>query len=170
LFCAVWARAGALLPLNLPVIGQSLPLGRVGLAIDRVKPQKTSGLDCEVSMFRCVLLLSFLASPSMAFQARNDAQVAGTAAEIVVASRPGLSSSESWCAAGDFVIRALGQPATTPLYRVTPPPRRAGETVTFSLSSEAATDRTGLLLLGDRDASLSAGHAQALCRLGRWRF
>jgi hypothetical protein len=152
------------------VIGQSLPLGRVGLAIDRAKPQKTSGLDCEVSMFSCVLLLSFLASPAMAFQARNDAQVTGTAAEIVVASRPGLSSSESWCAAGDFVIRALGQPATTPLYRVTPPPRRAGETVTFSLSSEAATDRTGLLLLGDRDASLSAGHAQALCRLGRWRF
>lgn len=121
-------------------------------------------------MFRCLLLLSLLASPAMAFQARNGAEVTGTATEIVVVARPGLSSSESWCAAGDFVIRALGQPATTPLYRVTPPPRRAGEGVTFSLSPEGATDRTGLLLLGDRDASLSAGHAQALCRVGRWRF
>ena len=121
-------------------------------------------------MFRIVFLLSLLASPALAFQARNGAEVSGTADQIVVISRPGLSSSESWCAAGDFVIRALGQPATTPLYRVTPPPRRSGETVTFSLSPEGATDRTGLLLLGDRDASLSAGHAQALCRVGRWRF
>lgn len=121
-------------------------------------------------MVRFVLVLSLLASPAMAFQARNGAQVSGTATQIVVVSRPGLSSSESWCAAGDFVIRALGQPAATPLYRVTPPPRRVGGAVTFSLSPEGATDRTGLLLLGDRDASLSAGHAQALCRVGRWRF
>ena len=63
-------------------------------------------------MFRCLLLLSLLASPAMAFQARNGAEVTGTATEIVVVARPGLSSSESWCAAGDFVIRALGQPAT----------------------------------------------------------
>jgi hypothetical protein len=121
-------------------------------------------------MVRFVLLLSLLASPAMAFQARNDAQVTGTATQILVASRPGLSASESWCAAGDFVIRALGQPATTPLYRVNPAPRRAAEAVAFSLSPEDATDRTGLLLLGDRDSSLSAGHAQALCRVGRWRF
>jgi hypothetical protein len=121
-------------------------------------------------MVRFVLLLSLLASPAMAFQARNDAQVTGTAAEIVVASRPGLSSAESWCAAGDFVIRALGQPASTPLYHITPPPRRASEAVIFSLSPEGAADRTGLLQIGARDASLSAAHAQALCRVGRWRF
>lgn len=121
-------------------------------------------------MVRFLLLLSLLASPAMAFQARNDAQVTGTAAEIVVASRPGLSSAESWCAGGDFVIRALGQPASTPLYRITPPPRRAGEAVIFSLSPEGAADRTGLLQIGAPDASLSAAHAQALCRVGRWRF
>lgn len=115
-------------------------------------------------------LVTLLATPAFAFQARNDAQVTGTADRIVVASRPGLSSPESWCAAGDFVIRALGLPGSTPVYRLTPPPRRAGETVEFSLSPEGASERTGLLQLGQSDASLSAAHAQALCRVGRWRL
>ena len=121
-------------------------------------------------MFRSILLLSLIASPALAFTARNGVEVQGSADQINVEPSAGQAAPESWCAAGDFVIRELGQPATTPLYRVTPPPRRAGEGVTFSLLPEGATDRTGLLLLGDRDASLSAGHAQALCRVGRWRF
>ena len=122
------------------------------------------------TMSRAALLLSLLASPALAFQSRNDAQVTGTAERIIVASRPGLASSESWCAAGDFVIRGLGLSSTTPIYRISPPPRRAGEAVEFSLSSEGVSDRTGLLQLGESDASLSAGHAQALCRIGRWRL
>ena len=121
------------------------------------------------TMSRAALLLSLLASPALAFQARNDAQVTGTAERIIVASRPGLASSESWCAAGDFVIRGLGLPGTTPLYRLTPPPRRGGEGVTFSLAAEGASERTGLLLLGAADNALSAAHAQAMCRVGRWR-
>ena len=111
------------------------------------------------------------ALPAQAFVASNGLlvqRVNETDFFVPVRGRPGATSF--WCAAGDFVIRELGQPATTPLYRVSPPPRRAGEGVSFSLSPEGATDRTGLLLLGDRDASLSAGHAQALCRVGRWRF
>lgn len=126
-------------------------------------------------MFRFALALPLLvalvpASPAAAFQARNDAHVTGTAERIVVASRPGLSAAESWCAAGDFVIRALGLPGTTPVYRLSPPPRRAGEAVEFSLSPEGASERTGLLQIGPRDASLSAAHAQALCLVGRWRL
>lgn len=121
-------------------------------------------------MFRTVLLLSLFASPAMAFQARNDARVTGSAERIIVASRPGLASSESWCAAGDFVIRGLGLSATTPVYRISPPPRRAGEAVEFSLSPEGAADRTGLLQLAPSGGKLSAGHAQSLCRVGRWRF
>lgn len=121
-------------------------------------------------MFRTVLLLSLFASPALAFQARNDAQVTGSAERIIVASRPGLASSESWCAAGDFVIRSLGLSSATPIYRISPPPRRVGEAVEFSLSPEGAADRTGLLQLGQSDASLSAAHAQSLCRVGRWRF
>ena len=121
-------------------------------------------------MLRTVLLLSLFASPALAFQARNDTQVTGTAERIIVASRPGLASAESWCAAGDFVIRGLGLSSATPIYRISPPPRRAGEAVEFSLSPEGAADRSGLLQLGPSDASLTAAHAQSLCRVGRWRF
>ena len=77
-------------------------------------------------MFRSVLLLSLLATPAMAFQARNEARVSGTADRIVVAARPGLAAPDSWCAAGDFVIRSLGLPAATPIYRLSPPPRVRG--------------------------------------------
>lgn len=121
-------------------------------------------------MFRAALILSLLASPALAFQARNDAHVSGSADKIVVAARPGLASSESWCAAGDFVIRALGLPLNTPVYRVSPPPRRATEAVVFSLSPEGASEKTGLLQIGAPDNQVSAGHAQSLCWFGRWRF
>ena len=121
-------------------------------------------------MFRCLLLLSLLASPAMAFQARNGAEVTGTATEIVVVARPGLSSSESWCAAGDFVIRGLGLSGTTPVYRLSPPPRRGGEGVTFSLSPEGASERTGLLQIWPQGNGVSAAHAQALCRSGGKRY
>lgn len=114
-------------------------------------------------MLRTAVLLSLLSSPAFAFQARNNAEVSGTAERIVVASRPGLASSESWCAAGDFVIRALGMPSTTKVYRISPMPRKVGEPVEFSLSATGATDRSGLLQLGPDDAELSAGHAQSLC-------
>lgn len=121
-------------------------------------------------MFRTILLLSLLASPAMAFQARNDAKVTGTADQTTVAARPGLSAPESWCAAGDFVIRGLGLAASTPIYRLSPPPRRSGEAVVFSLSPDGAAQRSGLLKLGPAEAPISAGHAQALCVWGRARF
>jgi hypothetical protein len=121
-------------------------------------------------MFRAALILSLLASPALAFKARNDAYVSGSAEEIVVASRPGLASSESWCAAGDFVIRALGLSLGTPVYRVSPPPRQAGEAVVFSLSPAGASEKTGLLQIGEHDNHVSAGHAQSLCWFGHWRF
>ena len=120
-------------------------------------------------MLRATLLLSLLSTPALAFQARNDAQVDGRADQIIVASRPGLASSESWCAAGDFVIRGLGMASTTPVYRLTPPPRRAGESVEFSLSPAGATERLGLVRFGGTADQISAGHAQALCRIGRWK-
>lgn len=121
-------------------------------------------------MFRCVLLLSLLASPAMAFTARNGVEVTGSADQIDVQPSAGQAAPQSWCAAGDFVIRGLGMPATTRVYRVSPPPRKGGEGVIFSLSPDGASDRTGLILFGQTDNALSAADAQALCRVGRWRF
>lgn len=118
-------------------------------------------------MIRYALLFSLLAGPAVAFQARNDARVTGTADQIVVAARPGLSGPESWCAAGEFVVRILDMPSATRIYRVSPPPRRSGEDVIFSLSPEGAAARTGLLRIGATENSVSAGHARALCDPGR---
>ncbi len=121
-------------------------------------------------MFRSILLLSLLSSPAMAFQARNGVQVIGNSDQVVVQPSPGQAAPQSWCAAGDFVIRGLGLAASTPIYRITAPPRRGAETVVFSLSPEGASDRTGLLRLGAVDNNVSAGHAQSLCTMGRWMF
>lgn len=122
------------------------------------------------SLLRTSLVLSLLATPALAFQARNGVEVTGSAGRIEVQPSAGQGASQSWCAAGDFVLRGLGLPGTTPVYRLTPPPRRGGEGVVFSLSPEGASDRTGVFGFGTGDNSLSAAHAQALCLVGRWRL
>lgn len=125
-------------------------------------------------MFRpvrhAILVLSLMTVPAMAFTARNAVEVQGSAERIEVQPTAGQAAPESWCAAGDFVIRGLGLPGTTLVYRLTPPPRRSGERVTFSLSPEGATDRTGLLQIGTYGNAVTAAHAQALCRTGGKRF
>lgn len=121
-------------------------------------------------MFRAALILGLLASPAMAFTAKNAARVTGNSEQIVVASRSGLSDAESWCAAGDFVIRSLHMPAGTQVYRVSPPPRKPKEAVVFSLSAKGASAKTGLNTLGGAANSVSAGHAQSLCKQGRWDY
>lgn len=121
-------------------------------------------------MFRSILLLSLLATPAMAFTARNGVEVQGNSDRIEVQPSAGQAAPQSWCAAGDFVVRGLGMPASTPVYRITPPPRRGGEGVTFSLSPEGASEKTGVFVFGQADNSLTAGLAQALCRAGRWRL
>lgn len=76
----------------------------------------------------------------------------------------GLTGNEDfWCAAGDFVIRGLGLPSSTRIYRTSPPPRHAGEGVDFSLSDAKATD-SGFTRFGARDKGLSAAAAQHLCQ------
>ena len=123
-------------------------------------------------MIRSALILTLipLASPALAFQARNGVEVTGSAQRIEVQPSAGQAAPQSWCAAGDFVLRGLGLPGTTPVYRMTPPPRRGGEGVVFSLSPEGASARTGVVQLGADDNALSAAHAQAMCRVGRWRY
>ena len=116
-------------------------------------------------MFRSAIAaaaLLALAAPAQAFIAKND---------LVVEARPdgsfevpyrGLSgASDFWCAAGDYVVRHLGLPPQTRIFRLSSPPRRSGQGVTFSLSSEGAK-KTGLFLFsGGR--SISASQARALC-------
>jgi hypothetical protein len=110
-----------------------------------------------------LLFAALAASPAAAYMAQNDftvRQLDDTRFEVQ--PRGGLGSSEAWCAAGDFVIRALGLPGNTPIWRITEIPRRSGESMVFSLTSEGANSSTGLASLGG-GASVTAAHAEALC-------
>lgn len=116
-------------------------------------------------MIRSILTIAALSSaalPAQAFIARNG---------LVVETRPdgsfevpyrGLSgSSDFWCAAGDHVVRNLGLPPDTRIFRLSSPPRRGGQGVTFSLSAEGAKKPGLFLFSGGR--GVSASHARALC-------
>lgn len=112
------------------------------------------------------IIAALMATPASAFVAENDLIVRGTGGGTFEVPYRGLSGvSQFWCAAGDYVIRDLGQPSTTKIYRTSSPPRRSGNGITFSLSSEGAK-RTGLFVLGS-PRGISASHARSLCDVER---
>lgn len=109
----------------------------------------------------------FLAGPGAAFIASNDLVVVPNGqADFVVPYRGKSGPTDFWCAAGDYVMRGLAQSGTTPIYRLSEPPRRSGEGVRFSLSPEGAASGSGLLLLGSDRAALTAAFARQLCDAG----
>jgi hypothetical protein len=114
--------------------------------------------------FLPLLLAAGMAStPAAAFQAQNNftvRQLDKTRFEVL--SRGGLSPTDAWCAAGDFVIRGLRQPRSTPIWRISEPPRASGQSIVFSLSSEGASSSTGLATFGG-GSSVTASHGQNLC-------
>ncbi|MCU0801761.1 MAG: hypothetical protein MUD11_08290 [Rhodobacteraceae bacterium] len=104
------------------------------------------------------------AAPAHAYLAQNDLRVEGQGGDrFEVLASPGMGPSRAWCAAGDYVVVILGLPSTTPLWRVSEPPRKPGEGIVFALSGDGAASTSGLFQFGDSDASLTAGAAQSLC-------
>ncbi len=115
-------------------------------------------------MIRLTLLLTLAAVPAQAFTASNDLRVQPTGNTAFTVPYGGNSApSAFWCAAGDYVVQALGQPPGTRIYRTSPPPRRAGQGMDFALAAAASPGKTGLALLGSDDGSITAALAQALC-------
>ena len=111
-------------------------------------------------------LVAAFALPAQAFMATNDLIVEPASDGSFHVPYRGLNgASDFWCAAGDYVIRSLHMSPDTRIFRLSSPPRRAGQGVIFSLSSEGAKG-TGLLTFGDR-RSVSAAHARQLCEVPR---
>lgn len=106
-----------------------------------------------------------LATPSHAFLARNGLVVEPSRDGFEIPFRGQSGASDFWCAAGDYVVRKLGLSPGTRIFRTSATPRRSGQGMTFSLSSEGATG-TGLAMLGNR-RSVSAAHARQLCEVPR---
>jgi hypothetical protein len=119
----------------------------------------------EVAMIRSSVMAAalFAAAPAHAYLAQNDLRVEGRGDRFEVLASPGMGPSRAWCAAGDYVVVILGLPSTTPMWRISEPPRRAGEGIVFGLTPDGAASETGLIQFGENDASLTAGAARALC-------
>lgn len=107
------------------------------------------------------------AVPARAMLASNGMRVEPVGGvDFEVRFRAGESVQDYWCAAGDFAQRRLGARAVDRIFRVSPPPRRQGQGIVFSLSPDRSAGRTGMASFGGRDdGSLSVASAQGHC----WR-
>lgn len=87
-------------------------------------------------MLRSLLCLAFLSAgvPAVAFSARNGMRVDPIDSQTFVVEFPSPEAETQYlCAAGDYVMRALGLPGSTRIYRASPPPRKQGQGITFTL-------------------------------------
>ncbi|MFC2968210.1 hypothetical protein [Acidimangrovimonas pyrenivorans] len=106
------------------------------------------------------------------FVARNGLSVTPTGPETFHVAFGGLiGTSDFWCAAGEYVTRRLGRPIQTMVYRASPPPRRAGEGISFTLNA-ADAQKTGLISLKGETRGYAAGIAEEFCEppeiIRRW--
>ena len=70
--------------------------------------------------------------------------------------------TDYWCGAGRHVTNTLGMPDRTRVYRLSPPPRKSGQGISFTLDAARSAGVTGLTTFGGpQDGSMSAGGAVA---------
>ena len=115
-------------------------------------------------------LAGAVAAPASAFLASTGQRVeprSGTDFHVSWGGRSGAPAF--WCSAGEYVWRELNLATSTAIYRASPPPRRSGEGIVFSLRPEASSGATGLLRL-PQGGGLTAGAALAYCELERMRI
>jgi hypothetical protein len=117
-------------------------------------------------MLRLVLgafAVALLANPVFAFVAKNGMDVHAVDAQTFVVEFPSPYDEKQYlCAAGDYVIRALGMSARTHIFRASPAPRKRGQGITFTLD-ETKKVELGLLTNFSKnkgDGSISAGTAR----------
>ncbi|SEN76010.1 hypothetical protein SAMN04488103_107152 [Gemmobacter aquatilis] len=119
-------------------------------------------------MFRSALvafaLAASLAAPALAFTASNGLPVKDEGNGTFYVGYHGESGATAfWCAAAQYGTQALGLRLTDHIWRVSPPPRRAGEGIRFSVRPEGAAQSSGLLHFGGEAADLSISHALEFC-------
>lgn len=115
--------------------------------------------------FLPALCLSLLPTVAPAWIADNGLVVEKSAGGFTVPYRGLSGPRDFWCAAGDYVVEALGLPPDTKIYRTSSPPRRSGQGISFSLSPENAKKPGIVLFSGER--GVSAAHARAFCNILR---
>jgi len=70
--------------------------------------------------------------------------------------------TDYWCAAGNFVTNTLRMPDRTRVFRQSPPPRKAGQGIRFTLDASRSAGDTGITTFGGpQDGSMLAGGVDA---------
>lgn len=118
------------------------------------------------------MVLGPMASPLHAFTAQNGMTVTGiNATDFLVAYDSVPRETDYLCAAGDYVVSALGLPSKTRLFRASPPPRQQGKGIIFT-TDPARKVKMGLFTsFGSKptDGGISAGAATgAYCEKFLW--
>ncbi len=115
-------------------------------------------------MLRPLLILALAAAtPVSAFTAKNRMTVTPVDAQTFRVEFPSPDAETQYlCAAGDYVIRALGLSASTRLYRASPPPRKQGQGITFTLDPARQTEMALFTSFGREkgDGGIAAGIAR----------
>jgi hypothetical protein len=76
----------------------------------------------------------------------------------------GAEVTDYWCAAGAHVRQRLGLPGKTRIYRLSPPPRKRGQGISFTLDQARSSGSSGISTFGGvQDGGLSAGSAFQYC-------
>ncbi len=124
-----------------------------------------------------LLLAAILtATPALAYLSPAGLTVTQTsAADFTVNYDSKAKLSDYWCAAGLYATQLLHLPDTTRVYRRSPPPRGAGQGISFTLDPNRSAGVTGITTFGGpQDGSMAAGgNAAGLCyavRLPRPRY
>lgn len=122
-------------------------------------------------MFRMTLVAATLfALPAFAFTAPNQLSVVATGPDSfeVQFRASARGDIDYWCAAGAYANSRLRASSTAPIYRISPPPRRAGQGVTFSMNSAGAASSTGLNTVGGSGGgSMTVAAARNQCIVSR---
>lgn len=103
-----------------------------------------------------------LSQPSHAFTAQNGMTVTQTdATDFVVRYASVPRETDYLCAAGDFVISALGLPSKTRLFRASPAPRAQGTGIRFTTDPARMVNMGLFTSFGavPSDGGISAGAA-----------
>ncbi len=133
------------------------PVGKVFVMIGRM---------CLAGVLLVATSFSALAQTGEQFPASNRMKVQPeTARNFEVVYRNGYGEPDYWCAAGQYVTVALGQPRSTIIYRLSEPPRKSGAGIRFSLDAAGAASSTGLSLFSaaSTPGGIAAGTALGSC-------
>lgn len=109
-----------------------------------------------------ILLALAIANPAHAFLSDRLRVTQQSAEDFTVEYASTARLTDYWCGAGRFVTQTLGLSDRTRVYRLSPPPRKMGQGISFTLDAGRSAGVTGLTTFGGRqDGSMAAGTAVA---------